>query len=96
MFYQFISVAGAAMVLGAYFAYQRGVMGRESRWYNLLNFAGAALLTWVAVVGRQWGFVVLEGTWSLLSLYPLVRARPSGGAPPPGGTPEPRLPSTDS
>ena len=74
MFYQFISVVGAAMILGAYFAYQRGLMrGRESRWFNLLNFVGAALVTWVAVVARQWGIVLLEGTWALLSLVPLVR-----------------------
>ena len=74
MLYQSISVVGAAMILGAYFAYQRGLMGgRESQWYNALNFVGAALVTWVAVAARQWGITLLEGTWSLLSLYALLR-----------------------
>jgi hypothetical protein len=84
--YQFISFIGAAMILGAYFAYQRGPgtrrrrvgWGRESRWFNLLNFVGAALVTWVAVAGRQWGIALLEGTWALLSLFPLISRRASG------------------
>lgn len=80
MVYQLISLVGALMILGAYAAYQRGLMGRESRWYNVLNFAGAGLLTIVAIEGRQWGFMLLEGTWAALSLIPLVRARrPAAG-----------------
>lgn len=81
MVYQFISLIGAAMILGAYFAYQRGFMGgRESRWFNVLNFAGAALVTVSAVAVRQWGIVVLEGTWSLLSLHAVVRRPTDRGA----------------
>lgn len=73
MLYQLISLLGAAMVLGAYVAYQRGLMGRESRWYNFLNFAGATLLTVVALEDRRWGFVILEAAWALLSLGPLLK-----------------------
>lgn len=73
MLQQLVSLLGAIMVLGAYVAYQRGIMGRESRWYNFLNFAGAALLTWIALEDRRWGFVLLEATWALLSLGPLIR-----------------------
>ena len=73
MLLQLMSLVGALMVLGAYFAYQRGIMGRESRWYNALNFFGAALLTWVALEDRRWGFVLLEGAWALLSLAPMLR-----------------------
>lgn len=76
MLYQLISLLGAAMVLGAYVAYQRGLMGRESRWYNFLNFAGAALLTVVALEDRRWGFVILEAAWALLSLGPLLKPAP--------------------
>ena len=73
MLLQLVSLVGALMVLGAYVAYQRGIMGRESRLYNFLNFAGALLLTWVALEDRRWGFVLLEGAWALLSLAPLIR-----------------------
>ena len=73
MLYQLISLAGAAMILAAYVAYQRGRMGREDRLYNLLNFVGSGLLTWIAAVDRRWGFIILEGSWALLSLWPLLR-----------------------
>lgn len=72
------------MVLGAYFSYQRGWMGREQRLFSFLNFFGAGLLTWVAVVERQWGFVLMEGFWSLLSLPALIRPpKPGQRAGPP-------------
>ena len=73
MLYQLISLVGAAMILAAYVAYQRGRMGREDRLYNLLNFVGSGLLTWIAAVDRRWGFIILEGSWALLSLWPLLR-----------------------
>jgi hypothetical protein len=73
MFFQLLSVIGAAMILYAYVGYQRGRMGRSDRSYNLLNFVGSGLLTWVAVIDRRWGFIALEGSWALLSLVPLIR-----------------------
>ena len=75
---QLIALAGALMVLAAYFAHQRGWMGREDRWYNALNFVGASLLTWVALVDRRWGFVLLEAVWAVLSLPGMIRSPRSG------------------
>jgi drug/metabolite transporter (DMT)-like permease len=65
---QLVSLAGAAMVLAAYLALQRGWMRREDRAYNALNLLGSVLLTYVAVKDRRAGFIVLEGAWALLSL----------------------------
>jgi hypothetical protein len=75
MLYQIMSLVGAAMILTAYVALQRGRLDKEDRAFNLLNFVGAGLLTVVAVADRRWGFIILEGTWSLLSLPPLLRRR---------------------
>lgn len=74
MLQQLVSVAGALMILAAYAAYQNGRMGREDVWYNLLNVVGSGLLTWVAVVDRRWGFILLEAVWALLSVPPLIAA----------------------
>ena len=65
---QLISLAGAAMVLAAYLALQRGWMRREDRAYNALNLFGSLLLTYVAVKDQRAGFIVLEGAWALLSV----------------------------
>jgi hypothetical protein len=70
---QLVSLAGAVMVLAAYLALQRGWLRREDRAYNALNLFGSLLLTYVAVVDRRLGFIVLEGAWALLSLWPLVK-----------------------
>ena len=64
------------MILAAYVAYQRGWLGREHRSYNALNFVGSAILAWIAIADRRWGFIVLESSWALLSLAPLLRRTP--------------------
>jgi threonine/homoserine/homoserine lactone efflux protein len=78
--YQVVSLSGAVLVLIGYAALQRGLLQREDRWFNLLNFAGSALLAWIAILDRRWGFILLEVAWAVLSIPPLVRRprRPSG------------------
>lgn len=55
MVFQATSLFGALMVLGAYFALQRGWLAGDDRLLNLLNFVGAGMLTWVAVKDRRIG-----------------------------------------
>src|SRR6185436_8804991 len=52
MFFQILSILGAAMVLFAYAANQRGRLTRDDTWYNVLNLVGSTLLTIVAVIDR--------------------------------------------
>jgi hypothetical protein len=75
MLFQVISLVGAALVLSGYVALQRGWLSGDDRLFNLLNFVGAGLLTWVAVVDQRIGFILLEGAWALLSLPGVVRGR---------------------
>ena len=76
LFDQLVSLAGAALILAAYVALQRGWLPRESRLYNALNFVGSAFLTYVAVKDRRMGFIILEAAWALLSVPGMIR-RPS-------------------
>ena len=42
---QLVSLAGAALILAAYVALQRGWLPRQTRTYNALNLVGSLLLT---------------------------------------------------
>ncbi len=83
MFLQIVSIVGAVMILGAYFAYLRGWTGREHRLYSLLNFVGGAQLCWVADADRRIAFGLVEASWALLSLPALIRP-PKPGETKPG------------
>ena len=77
MFHQLISVAGALLILGAYVALQVGWMGRDNRWFNVMNFVGAVLLAWVAIVDWRIGFILLECAWAGISIPGMFRAASS-------------------
>ena len=58
---QVVSVVGAITILGAFAADQLGWISPSRLSYALANLVGAGLLTVVAVVDRQVGFIVLQG-----------------------------------
>jgi uncharacterized membrane protein len=74
---QSVSFAGALMILIAYAGQQMGWMNPRSTRYNVLNAIGSGILWYIAMHPFQVGFIVLEGTWTIISLYYLVRNRKS-------------------
>jgi hypothetical protein len=69
---QVVSILGALAILIAYAANQFGWIRPSQLSYTLANFVGAGILTVVAIVDRQIGFVLLQGGWTLVSLWGIV------------------------
>jgi len=72
---QLISFVGALLILIAYVGHQMGWVNARRPAYNILNALGSAILLWIALHPFQIGFLVLEGVWTIISLWALLRPR---------------------
>ena len=72
---QVVQVAGSLLVLFGFLGAQRGWFGQRSRTYLLVNIVGSTTLAIAALVDRQWGFLLLEGVWAVVSLMSLRSRR---------------------
>ena len=73
MHYQLVQIVGSLLILTAFAASQAGRLPIDSQLYLILNFVGSAILAVLAWIDQQWGFLLLEGVWALVSLLSLVQ-----------------------
>ena len=71
---QLISVAAALCILVPFAAQQFGRMSASGLAYTALNFVGSLTLTIVAILDNQYGFILLEGIWAIVSLIGIIRS----------------------
>jgi hypothetical protein len=69
---QVLQIAGAICILAAYMAAQFRYLNPQSALYLVLNIVGSALLAVLAAIDRQWGFLLLETVWAIVSLWGLA------------------------
>jgi uncharacterized membrane protein len=67
-----IEIVGALLILAAFAGSQLRRMDPHSIGYLILNTLGAGILAGIAAVDRSWGFLLLEGTWTVVSLISLI------------------------
>ncbi len=76
---QIVSLIGSLLILSAYTANQSGRLDTQAVLYSAVNAVGAGILAVVAVLEEQWGFLLLEGVWTLVSVYALIRVAQRNG-----------------
>lgn len=67
-----IGFIGVAMLLIAFLLNLSGKLDRSSIGYILLNLIGAGLACLASWMINYLPFVILEGTWTLVSLFALI------------------------
>lgn len=64
---QLVQVAGSLLILAAFVLSQLGRVRATSYSYLVLNEVGSAVLAVCALRDQQWGFLLLEGVWALVT-----------------------------
>jgi len=69
-----VQIVGALLVLTAFALTQARVLTPDARNYLVLNLLGGSILAADAYIGRQWGFLLLEGVWAIIAALGLTRS----------------------
>ena len=69
---QIIQVVGSLFILAGFGLAQWGILDQKSRWYLVVNLLGSAILAVNAFYEQQWGFLLLEGVWAIVSAISLI------------------------
>jgi hypothetical protein len=68
-----LQFVGALGILVPFALFQKGVLSQHAYVYLALNLLGSGVLTAVAYLDRQWGFVILQGVWTVASALSVAR-----------------------
>ena len=82
-----LELVGAVLILAGFTLAQLRLLDQHSLVYLVLNLVGSFVLAIIALVDERWGFLLLEGVWSIVSAISLAnvlrgRGRPGGGTSP--------------
>ena len=73
MIFQVVSIVGAILILTAFAAQQFQRLEAETKTYQMLNLIGGFCFATAAVAARQYGFILLEGSWTVVSAWGVWR-----------------------
>ena len=71
--HQLVQIAGALLILSGFVLAQVRVLDPQSLWYLVVNLVGSVILTIDAWREAQWGFLLLELVWAIVSAWGLIR-----------------------
>jgi multisubunit Na+/H+ antiporter MnhG subunit len=70
-----IGTIGVGLILVAYFLHIFNLLSKSNKLFFLLNIAGAGLACYASWMIDYWPFIILEGTWFLVSLIGFIRLK---------------------
>jgi hypothetical protein len=73
MIFQVVQMIGAVLILAAFGAQQFQRLEAETKTYQMLNLIGGFCLCAAAIRVRQYGFILLEGSWTIVSAWGVWR-----------------------
>ena len=68
-----IGFIGVTILLFAYFLNLTDKIGKDSVVYLQMNFFGAGLACLASVLMNYWPFIILEGSWALVSAIGIAK-----------------------
>lgn len=72
--YDTVQILGSLLILAAFVAALAGRLDQAGYRYLTLNAVGSTVLAVEAAISVQWGFLILETVWAIVSLYSIVRS----------------------
>ncbi len=69
-----IGTIGVGLILMAFSLSTARLIESNGKLYYVLNIVGAAVACYASFLLDYWPFVILEGTWTLVSIYGLMKA----------------------
>jgi hypothetical protein len=76
-----LELVGAVLILAGFTLAQLRRLDQHSLTYLVLNLVGSLVLAVIALVDERWGFLLLEGVWSIVSAVSLAAVLRRGGGP---------------
>ncbi len=68
-----IGTLGVGLILIAYFLNVFSLIQKEGVGFYILNIFGGAIACFASILIRFWPFIILEGTWAVVSIIGLLK-----------------------
>lgn len=69
-----IGTIGVGLILIAYFSNTFSVITKDGKLFFVLNIIGAAMACYASWLINYWPFVILEATWTIVSVAGLIKS----------------------